>query len=183
MPERPALKLLATTINPRTSNDRSVVVRRLRLLKVAQHHLTRWLGKRDQNENDLDQNQGHYDDHDINHKNKSKNKKQKDKGGGDREKMAKLNSLKQQDGSAGRRQSVGNCAADEERDSAGNRCTTISEHRNVSDPLPLPLPTTAHLPQFPQQQLQQQQHDPEPSCPQSPAEHETSQQTPLELHR
>ncbi|KAH9207773.1 hypothetical protein DL95DRAFT_482301 [Leptodontidium sp. 2 PMI_412] len=100
--------------------------------------------------------------------------------------MAKLNSLKQQDGSAGRGQSVGNCAADEERDSAGNRYTTISEHRNVSDPLPLPLPTTAHLSQFPQQQQQQQQqqqHDPEPSCPQSPAEHETSQQTPLESHR
>ncbi|KAL5319159.1 hypothetical protein ACEPPN_012208 [Leptodophora sp. 'Broadleaf-Isolate-01'] len=98
--------------------------------------------------------------------------------------MAKLNSLKQQDGSAGRGQSVGNCAADEERDSAGNRYTTISEHRNVSDPLPLPLPTTAHLPQFPQQQQQQQQqHHLEPSCPQSPAEHETSQQTPLESHR
>ncbi|KAH6714656.1 hypothetical protein BKA61DRAFT_575382 [Leptodontidium sp. MPI-SDFR-AT-0119] len=136
--------------------------------------------KRDGNNQDQDQDQDHHD-HNTIHKTKSRNKKKK-KRDRDREKKAKLNNLEPQDGSAaGISQSVGYCAVDEERAAAVNLYTTNDAHRNVSDPLPLPPPTTTHIPQFPQQQ--QQQHDLEPPHPQSPAKHETSQQTPLESHR
>ncbi|PVH70449.1 hypothetical protein DL98DRAFT_597806 [Cadophora sp. DSE1049] len=121
-----------------------------------------------------------------------------------RKKKTKTKGLEPQVGSAGRSQSVGPCAANEERAAAAagararakgrNQNRNIGARRNVSDPLPStsglsrsgslatssPRPSVAQLPQLPQL-LQQQNYT--ASCLQSPAEHETPQHTPLESYQ